>query len=84
MTDVSLRPNLGAGYSFERNHVEISGAETRETRSTAHGLVISPGIEALIPIGVFSLCIELRHDTVLIEGDDPSASVLGFGLALVL
>lgn len=84
LASVRLRPSLGLGYSAETIETERSseGQPTTQTSSSSSGLVLSPGIELRVPLGTLSLCAELRSDTVVLDGTDPSAVVVGVGLGL--
>ena len=47
--------------------------------------MLSPGLEARIPIaGRVSGCVEGRYDVMILEGDDPSAIVVGVGVGVDL
>ena len=85
LVEVTFRPSLGVGYALTSSLTEVSDSDGESaTATTAHGLVLTPGLEARFPVGVLALCLEIRHETVVVEGDDINALTGGVGLGLDL
>jgi hypothetical protein len=81
----ALRPSLGVGYSLTSFEVQSTqaGVET-SSASTEGAFVLSPGVEARIPIGRVAGCVELRYEALLGGDTDQSALVIGVGIGLDL
>jgi hypothetical protein len=81
----ALRPSLGVGYSLTSVEVQSTraGVET-SSASTEGAFVLSPGVEARIPIGRVAGCVELRYEALLGGDTDQSALVIGVGVGVDL
>jgi hypothetical protein len=81
----ALRPSLGVGYSLTSREAQSTqgGVETSSV-STEGAFVLSPGIEARIPIGLVAGCVELRYEALLGKDTDQSALVVGIGVGIDL
>lgn len=80
-----LRPSLGLGYASTDIEV-LTNTVAQETRvsSDERDLAVSAGAEARFGLGLLSACGELRYDTILREGANRSALIVGIGLGIDL
>jgi hypothetical protein len=81
----ALRPSLGFGYSLASVEVQSTraGVET-SSASTDGAFVLSPGVEARIPIGRVAGCVELRYEALLGGDTEQSALLIGVGVGVDL
>jgi outer membrane protein with beta-barrel domain len=74
---LTLRPNLGFGLS--QTEVELEVALGDEDASEGN-FALSPGVEAMIGLGLLNVGGELRYNKVF--ADDSDAVIVGIGLGL--
>jgi hypothetical protein len=71
---LTLRPNLGFGLA--QSNVELGEEDVSEGN-----FALSPGVEALVGLGVLNVGAELRYNEVFADGDT-DAVIIGLGLGL--
>jgi hypothetical protein len=84
---VVLRPSLGVGFaSFDVDVESTSSGVATSTSSSRSGGLLSPAVEARIPVaGIVSACVELRYDVLLLTSEPlPTAFVIGAGVGIDL
>jgi hypothetical protein len=79
---VRLRPNVGLG--FAHTAIDVSSAGVSKARTHAHSyaneLILSPALEAMVPLGLLALCAQVRYDAVPNAVEARKVLVLGGGL----
>jgi hypothetical protein len=80
-----LRPKVGLGVGFLKGslcgQIANVGGCADDTRS---GFTIAPGAQYLHFFHNAFLTVEARYQTVMLDGPDPNAVILGIGLGLAL
>lgn len=77
-----LRPNVGLGFAHTAIDVSSAGANMASThsKSYANALILSPALEAMVPLGLVAVCAQLRYDTVPNASNARKVLVFGGGL----
>jgi hypothetical protein len=81
---VRLRPNVGLGFAHTSFDVTRSGTNSAMTHTKSHSndLMLSPGLEVIVPLGLVAVCAQIRYDALPNAAQGRKVLVFGGGLGV--